>query len=139
MAGGGETKRKAGIHLNFDNLLGKDDEPPPELLILGAAEMVSNGEEVDRQMENTTSGKTYSDKELLEKIQRMKQMNKGALPDGGEKLRAFLVSLEADADRRGLYKVGTSWSFLVRFYDLFYFPQNFDRVCEKLKLFNNVT
>lgn len=113
MAGGGETKRKAGIHFDFDDILGKGDEPLPELVILGApekskpqAEMVSNGEEVDRQTENNL--RRVPDNELLDKIKRGHSiLKKDTLSDGGKKLRAYLVRLEAEADRRGLYKVGT--------------------------------
>ncbi|XP_057774587.1 ubiquitin-like-specific protease 1D isoform X3 [Salvia miltiorrhiza] len=99
MAEGGERKRKGGIELDFDTLLGRDDEPPPELLIQDAP---AHAEEVDPMADIHL--RKLSDKDLTERITRVRKFNASKLPDGGEKLRALNKKLEAEVARRNLEK-----------------------------------
>lgn len=110
MAREGERKRKAGIELDFDKLLPRDDEPPPELLI----QEKSEAEETEPRSDNYI--RNLSEKDLKERITRdRKFLNATTLSDGGAKLRAIIDRMEAELARRSLEKVG----FLVFYRGIF--------------------
>lgn len=104
MAREGERKRKAGIELDFDKLLPRDDEPPPELLIQEKSMPLAEAEpRSDNYIRN------LPDKELKERITRntnFANANATILSDGGAKLRAIVNRMEAELARRSLDKVG---------------------------------
>ncbi|XP_042057538.1 ubiquitin-like-specific protease 1D isoform X2 [Salvia splendens] len=119
MAREGERKRKAGIELDFDKLLARDDEPPPELLIQDAPEKsmpLEEAEEVEPGTDNHF--RNLSDKELKERIARsMNFLNASKLSDGGVKLRDHIKRMEAELARRSLEKDNLKCNKLIALVD----------------------
>ncbi|CAI9756272.1 unnamed protein product [Fraxinus pennsylvanica] len=105
MEGGGERKRKSPLKLDWDKLLGQEDDEDPVLLVKPAAgaaaekPMTDGGEESSRD----DHFRQTSDDDLKIEIKRMKN-NFSALaanlPDRGDKLLASIKRREEELERR---------------------------------------
>ncbi|KAL2546995.1 ubiquitin-like-specific protease 1D [Forsythia ovata] len=103
MEGGGERKRKSPLALDWEKLLGKEDDEDPVLVVKrpAAAEKptTDGGEESSREDHFCQ----LSDKELIVEIGRMKSNLRtlaANLPDRGEKFLASIKRRENELERR---------------------------------------
>ncbi|KAL2519518.1 Ubiquitin-like-specific protease 1D [Abeliophyllum distichum] len=103
MEGGGGRKRKSPLALDWEKLLGKEDDEDPVLVVKrpAAAEKptTDGGEESSRE----DHFRQLSDKELIVEIGRMKSNLRtlaANLPDRGEKFLASIKRREDELERR---------------------------------------
>ncbi|KAL2546910.1 Ubiquitin-like-specific protease [Forsythia ovata] len=109
MEGGGERKRKSPLALDWEKLLGKEDDEDPVLVVKrpAAAEKptTDGGEESSREDHFCQ----LSDKELIVEIGRMKSNLRtlaANLPDRGEKFLASIKRREDELERRKHQETG---------------------------------